>query len=154
MRRPPGTDGARQPPTCRMSGVVDHLDARGRVILGSFYTPGKYVRLIGGWLLAHGVASSWTIADISCGYGAFFQLHGLLPGARFIANEIDREAVAQGEGGVSLCRVPLPEQPQRNNPRKLWNHPWRAPRDCRQSSLQRHHEHCRTRHKARSLLRD
>ena len=80
-----------------MSGVVDHLDARGRVNLGSFYTPGKYVRLIGGWLLAHGVDSSWTIADISCGYGAFFQLHGLLPGARFIANDIDREAVARAK---------------------------------------------------------
>ena len=80
-----------------MSGVVDHLDARGRVNLGSFYTPGKYVRLIGGWLLAHGVDSSWTIADISCGYGAFYQLHGLLPGARFIANDIDREAVARAK---------------------------------------------------------
>lgn len=72
-----------------------HLGVVGRVNLGSFYTPAKYVRLASEWLLAYGVGNGWTIADLSCGYGAFFELsqvHGLHE-CRYVGNDIDHNAV-------------------------------------------------------------
>lgn len=72
-----------------------HLTVAGRVNLGSFYTPAKYVSLVGEWLLAHGIDETWTIADLSCGYGAFFEL-SMIPnfaGCRFIGNDIDKDAI-------------------------------------------------------------
>ena len=73
-----------------------HLGVIGRVNLGSFYTPAKYVEMVAGWLKKYGIDHSWTIADLSCGYGAFFQLADLPDFARcrFVGNDIDAEAVA------------------------------------------------------------
>lgn len=73
-----------------------HLSMARRVNLGSFYTPAKYVGLVGKWLKTHGVDSSWTIADLSCGYGAFFELTGMevFSCCRFVGNDIDSDAVA------------------------------------------------------------
>ena len=72
-----------------------HLGIVGRVNLGSFYTPAKYVGLVAEWLKAHGIDESWTIADLACGYGAFFEFSDLPDFARcrFIGNDIDPEAV-------------------------------------------------------------
>ncbi len=50
-----------------------HLGVVGRVNLGSFYTPAKYVDMVAGWLKKHVIDETWTIADLSCGYGAFFE---------------------------------------------------------------------------------
>ena len=73
-----------------------HLSTSGRVNLGSFYTPAKYVELVAEWLEAHGVDASWTIADLSCGYGAFFELAAMpdFAGCRFVGNDIDSNAIA------------------------------------------------------------
>lgn len=73
-----------------------HLSMAGRVNLGSFYTPAKYVELVAKWLQNHGIDSSWTIADLSCGYGAFFELTEMegFAGCRFVGNDIDFQAVA------------------------------------------------------------
>ena len=73
-----------------------HLGVIGRVNLGSFYTPAKYVDMVAGWLKKYGIDESWTIADLSCGYGAFFELADLPDFAhcRFIGNDIDAEAIA------------------------------------------------------------
>ena len=81
------------------ANVSRHLDAVGRVNLGSFYTPARYVRLVGDWLLKHGVGNGWTIADLSCGYGAFFALGEIdgLRDCRYVGNDIDAEAVTQAK---------------------------------------------------------
>ena len=73
-----------------------HLGVVGRVNLGSFYTPAKYVKLVAEWLKKHGIDETWTVADFSCGYGAFFELSDLPEFAccRFIGNDIDAEAIA------------------------------------------------------------
>ena len=75
-----------------------HLTVAGRVNQGSFYTPAKYVALVGKWLLRHGVGDGWTIADLSSGYGAFLELHDVkgLDSCRYVANDIDPVAVATG----------------------------------------------------------
>ena len=75
-----------------------HLTVAGRVNQGSFYTPAKYVALVAQWLLAHGVGDGWTVADLSCGYGAFLELHDVegLQACRYVANDIDLEAVKTG----------------------------------------------------------
>ena len=77
------------------ANVSRHLGVVGRVNLGSFYTPAKYVRLVSEWLLSHGIGKGWTIADLSCGYGAFFELADVdgLHECRYIGNDIDHEAV-------------------------------------------------------------
>ena len=80
------------------TGIVNvscHLGVVGRVNLGSFYTPAKYVRIVSEWLLAHGVGKGWTIADLSCGYGAFFELGEVdgLHECRYVGNDIDHDAV-------------------------------------------------------------
>ena len=79
--------------------VSRHLGTEGRVNLGSFYTPARYVRLVGEWLLKHGVNYNWTIADLSCGYGAFFELGEIegLGKCRYLGNDIDTKAVAQAK---------------------------------------------------------
>ena len=74
----------------------NHLGVAGRINLGSFYTPAKYVDMVAEWLRSYSIDNSWTIADLSCGYGAFFEL-GDIPEfsrCRFIGNDIDAEAVA------------------------------------------------------------
>ncbi|MGN0845978.1 MAG: SAM-dependent methyltransferase [Kiritimatiellia bacterium] len=75
--------------------VSRHLGIVGRVNLGSFYTPAKYVRRVGEWLLKHHIGKGWTIADLSCGYGAFFELSEVdgLSECRYVGNDIDSEAV-------------------------------------------------------------
>lgn len=72
-----------------------HLGIAGRVNLGSFYTPAKYVALVAEWLGRYGIDETWTIADLSCGYGAFFELADVPDFAkcRFVGNDIDPEAV-------------------------------------------------------------
>lgn len=72
-----------------------HLSVAGRVNLGSFYTPAKYVALVAEWLLTRGIGEGWTIADLSCGYGAFFELQEVpgLEHCRYVGNDIDPEAV-------------------------------------------------------------
>ena len=74
----------------------EHLDTRERINLGSFYTPRRYVELAAEWLAEAGVAGGWTIADLSCGYGAFFALkeHPALKDCRYLGNDIDEAAVA------------------------------------------------------------
>lgn len=75
-----------------------HLTVAGRVNLGSFYTPAKYVAIVAEWLIEHGIDETWTIADLSCGYGAFFELQDIpgLQGCRYVGNDIDHEAVETG----------------------------------------------------------
>ncbi len=73
--------------------VQNHLSSCGRVNLGSFYTPYKYVLLIRDWLEKYGLTSGKTVLDSSCGYGAFFELQEHLPKNRYIGNDIDSLAV-------------------------------------------------------------
>ncbi len=73
--------------------VQRHLDSSGRVNLGSFYTPYRYVLLVRDWLEKYGLTSGKTILDSSCGYGAFFELQEYLPKNRYIGNDIDSLAV-------------------------------------------------------------
>lgn len=75
-----------------------HLNVAGRINLGSFYTPAKYVAMIGEWLMKHGVNEEWTIADLSCGYGAFFELQEVkgLDKCHYVGNDIDKKAVETG----------------------------------------------------------
>ena len=88
--------------------VSRHLGVIGRVNLGSFYTPARYVRLASEWLLAHGIGEGWTIADLSCGYGAFFELSEVegLHNCRYVGNDIDHDAVKKAKAtfpNVSFC---------------------------------------------------
>ncbi len=78
--------------------VSTHLGVVGRINLGSFYTPAKYVALVGEWLLQNGIGADWTIADLSSGYGAFFELQSVpgLDRCRYVGNDIDAVAVAKG----------------------------------------------------------
>ena len=80
------------------ANVSRHLGVTGRVNLGSFYTPAKYVEKVAEWLKQLGIDSSFTIADLSCGYGAFFELHDVegLGECRYIGNDIDVVAVGEG----------------------------------------------------------
>ncbi len=73
--------------------VQNHLSSSGRVNLGSFYTPYKYVLLVRDWLEKYGLTTGKTILDSSCGYGAFFELLEHLPENRYIGNDIDSLAV-------------------------------------------------------------
>ena len=73
--------------------VQNHLDARGRVNLGSFYTPYRYVMLVRDWLVKYGQTRGKTVLDSSCGYGAFFELQEHLPDNIYIGNDIDPQAV-------------------------------------------------------------
>lgn len=80
------------------ANVSRHLGIVGRVNLGSFYTPARYVERVASWLKEVGVDSSWTIADLSCGYGAFFEMSEVagLEGCEYIGNDIDLDAVVKG----------------------------------------------------------
>lgn len=81
------------------ANVSRHLTVAGRVNLGSYYTPAKYVEKVAGWLLRHGVTENWTIADLSCGYGAFFEMASLpgLSGCRYVGNDIDHAAIKRAQ---------------------------------------------------------
>ncbi len=71
-----------------------HLNRSDRVNLGSFYTPREYVELVGQWLLHAGVGCATDVLlDPSCGSGAFLALLPQFPQCRFLANDIDREAI-------------------------------------------------------------
>lgn len=77
------------------ANVSKHLNVAGRVNLGSFYTPAKYVSRVAEWLRDVGINEEWVIADLSCGYGAFFELADIDQFARckFVGNDIDGIAV-------------------------------------------------------------
>ena len=70
-----------------------HLDGAERINLGSFYTPKKYVSLVGEWLVRYGLSSGRAVLDSSCGYGAFFELRESLPGNRYLGNDTDEVAL-------------------------------------------------------------
>lgn len=76
-----------------------HLSVAGRVNLGSFYTPAKYVALVAEWLLAQGIGQGWTLADLACGYGAFFELQARagLAACRYVGCDIDPQAIAAAQ---------------------------------------------------------
>ncbi|MGN0866649.1 MAG: N-6 DNA methylase [Oligosphaeraceae bacterium] len=82
-------------------GISNHLDSRGKVLLGSYYTPRKYVEAVAGWL-KDSIEKGETILDPSCGYGAFFALEEFFPEARYIGNDIDGEAVRQAQANFPL----------------------------------------------------
>ena len=82
-------------PSRELSQLPVHLNAQERILQGSFYTPAKYVQLVGEWLREHGLTSDCAILDPSCGYGAFFDLATQFPENRFIGNDIDEAAVSQ-----------------------------------------------------------
>ncbi len=75
--------------------VQNHLNSSGRVNLGSFYTPYRYVLLVRDWFEKYGLTNGKTVLDSSCGYGAFFELQEHLPKNRFIGNDIDSLAVSK-----------------------------------------------------------
>ena len=79
---PSGPEGAR------------HLGFADRVNGGAFYTPARYVDLVGRWLAERGIPDGCTFLEPSCGYGAFFALRKVFPRARFVGNDIDPAAVA------------------------------------------------------------
>ena len=67
--------------------IQSHLNDKGRVNLGSFYTPFRYVLLIKDWLIKHKIDSGNIVLDSSCGYGAFFELEQFLPNNQYIGND-------------------------------------------------------------------
>lgn len=73
--------------------ISNHLSCKDRINMGSFYTPEKYVDLVGKWLLAEGVSDDSVFAELTCGAGAFFRLHEFFKEARFLGNDIDEEAL-------------------------------------------------------------
>lgn len=84
--------------------VSRHLHVDERVNLGSYYTPARYVRMVGEWLMKHvGSVGSCTIADLSCGYGAFLELSNMpgLSGCRYVGNDIDPVAVEKARSCFS-----------------------------------------------------
>ena len=83
------------------TGVPSHLGSEERVLLGSYYTPRKYVDLVGEWLKGI-LGEGDVILDPSCGYGAFFQLAPSFPRARFVGNDIDLGALAQARRDFPL----------------------------------------------------
>lgn len=83
---------------------ASHLSFADQVNRGAFYTPDRYVALVGEWLVKHGVATDCTILEPSCGYGAFFALNRWMPDARFIGNDIDPGAVV-----IAKTRFPFIE---------------------------------------------
>lgn len=81
-----------------------HLTFAEQVNKGAFYTPERYVDLVGRWLVKHGIGIDCTFLEPSCGYGAFFALNRFIPDARYIGNDIDAGAVA-----VAKTRFPFIE---------------------------------------------
>ncbi len=77
--------------------VAKHLNYAGQVNFGSYYTPKKYVDLVGLWMKKHKIDSSYTIMDPSCGYGAFFQLNNTFPFNKFIGNDLDKVALKKAK---------------------------------------------------------
>ncbi len=73
--------------------MSNHLDFQDRINLGSYYTPAKYVHLVSQWLESEKIDSKWIIADLSCGGGAFFDLHNVFPDNIYIGNDIDEIAL-------------------------------------------------------------
>ena len=82
-------------PSRELSQLPVHLNAQERILQGSFYTPAKYVQLVGEWLREHSLAKNCVVLDPSCGYGAFFALTDMFPQNLFIGNDIDQAAVSQ-----------------------------------------------------------
>lgn len=73
--------------------------------LGSYYTPSKYVKLVAGWLKKYEIPQDAVIADLSCGYGAFFELHEFFPHCRFLGNDIDPQAIAKAKEYFPFLRT-------------------------------------------------
>ena len=74
-----------------------HLTYENRINFGSFYTPQRYVDIVGQWLKAENIGSDAVIADITCGGGAFFALHDTFPNNQYIGNDIDQSALLTAE---------------------------------------------------------
>ena len=74
-----------------------HLTYENRINFGSFYTPQRYVDIVGQWLKAENIGSDAVIADITCGGGAFFALHKIFPDNQYIGNDIDQSALLTAE---------------------------------------------------------
>lgn len=85
--------------------IQTHLSAENRINLGSYYTPQKYVRLAAEWLKQEGINSNWTIADLSCGYGAFFEMSQTLPDNRYIGNDIDEAAADAAKSSFDFAYI-------------------------------------------------
>ncbi len=83
----------------------NHLTTVDRINLGSYYTPAKYVQVVASWLKQYGVDNSYAIADLSCGYGAFFQLANDFPLNSFVGNDIDAEAAAQAKKNFPFVNI-------------------------------------------------
>ena len=77
--------------------IENHLSLTERMNLGSYYTPSKYVNLVAEWLGDLDIPRDSVIADLSCGYGAFFALHEFFPQCRYLGNDIDPKAIAQAK---------------------------------------------------------
>lgn len=77
--------------------LENHLSTIERVNLGSYYTPSRYVKLVAEWLNKYKIPQDSIIADLSCGYGAFFELHDFFPSCKYIGNDIDHEALTNAK---------------------------------------------------------
>lgn len=73
--------------------IQNHLDNIGRINLGAFYTPYKYVKLVAEWLKNIDIDNSYIIIDTTCGYGAFFELSKWFPNNKYYGNDIDKKAI-------------------------------------------------------------
>lgn len=78
-------------------GESSHLGDIERINLGSYYTPQKYVNCAAGWFRKCRLGRSCAVADLSCGYGAFFELQKHFPECRYIGNDIDTVAISEAK---------------------------------------------------------
>lgn len=72
-----------------MIDKAEHLEKNQIVNGGSFYTPARFVEIAAQWLKEERFDSSYTVADTSCGYGAFFRLRSHFPKNRYVGNDVD-----------------------------------------------------------------
>ena len=72
-----------------MINRVEHLGKDQIINGGSFYTPARFVEIAARWLKEDRFDSSYTVADTSCGYGAFFRLRSHFPKNRYVGNDVD-----------------------------------------------------------------
>jgi hypothetical protein len=96
----------------------NHLDLKGTVNLGSFYTPCHLVDIVYA-LIQKNVPDykTWTILDTSCGYGGF------LRGGKSIGADIDKKAVetAMQCAGNNSCGIYFNHNSLLNISRKQYN---------------------------------
>ena len=82
-----------------------HLNYEDKVNFGSYYTPLKYVRLAAEWMKKHGIDSSYTVFDPSCGYGSFFRLKENFPQNAYFGNDIDETACERAKTYFPFARI-------------------------------------------------